>query len=549
MAGSMARPNRSAQWWAYVLAALMALPLLAIIVLGLGSGDGNWGALLTVVLPHLLSTTLMLCLGCAALTLFIGTSSALLVSFYEFPFRRVLSWMALLPLALPGYIISFVYVDALTYAGPLQGFLRGVFGWAKPSDYWFPDVRSVPGAIVVLSFALYPYVYLSARAAFLKQPANQLAVARTLGRPFTRALMEVALPQARAALFVGALLVVLECLNDIGAATFFGVRTLTIAVFSAWLDAGDLATAAQLALMLVSLLACVVIAESLLQAKRRGAQKSAGQSLRKSLSGSKAMLAFLIVALPVIIGFVLPVVLLVGHGLRRLNDTLTGALGLALWHSFMLAALAAGATVLIALALGHASRNNGSRRFSVITKMSSFGYALPGTVLGLGVLVPFSRFDLAFNNLTNSLLGFKPGLLLTGSIFALVFAYVTRFLMIGLGQIEDGFQKIPTTMDHAARTLGRSQWRVFQDVHLPLLKPAMIAASLLVFVDAMKELPATLILSPFDFETLATRTFTLSSLGQFEAAAIPALLIVLTGLIPVVILSRALRDSDNSTPL
>ena len=516
-----------------------ALPILATFALALTQGSSAWPA----NLPRLVWSTVALCAGAAGIALVVGTLLAWLVTFYQFPGRRSLKWMALLPLALPGYIISFVYVDAFTYAGSVQQGLRDLFGWAKPDDYWFPEIRSLGGAMVVMGFALYPYVYLAGRAAFMRQPVNQLLVARTLGRSPVRSFIEIALPQARAALFIGTLLVVMECINDIGAATFFGVGTITTAIYGLWLDQGDLPGAARLATALILFMALLVYLETVAKAHTLRDAKSSAMSLRTGLKGWRGLSASAAMAIPVFLGFVLPVLLLISHGLRRWREIFTGDTALALWHSVLLAGLACLTTLCVALLLSHLARWQNSHFLKSVLRFASLGYALPGTVLGIGVLVPFGQFDQWLNR---SLAGWGasgPGLLLSGTIFALVFAYATRFLIIAVSQVEDGMAKIPTNMDDVASTLGRSHFYIFHSLHLPLLKPAIISALLLICVDAMKELPATLILRPFDFETLSTQVFTLASLGQYEQAAIPALLIVLAGLVPVVVLSRNLRSS------
>jgi iron(III) transport system permease protein len=515
-----------------------ALPILAILTLALTKGTTAWPA----NLPRLVWSTVALCTGAAGIALLVGTMLAWLVTFYQFPGRRSLKWMALLPLALPGYIISFVYVDAFTYAGPVQQALRTLFAWSKPADYWFPEIRSLGGAMLVMGFALYPYVYLAGRAAFMRQPVNQLLVARTLGRSPVRSFIEIALPQARAALFIGTLLVVMECINDIGAATFFGIGTVTTAIYGLWLDQGDLPGAARLATALILLMALLVYLETVAKAHTLRDAKSSAMSLRTGLKGWRGLSASAAMAIPVFLGFVLPVLLLISHGLRRWREVFTNDTALALWHSVLLAGCACLTTLSVALLLSHLARWQNSQLLKSVMRFASLGYALPGTVLGIGVLVPFGQFDQWLNRTLAGWGASGPGLLLSGTIFALVFAYATRFLIIAVSQVEDGMAKIPTNMDDVASTLGRSRFYIFHTLHLPLLKPAIISALLLICVDSMKELPATLILRPFDFETLSTQVFTLASLGQYEQAAIPALLIVLAGLVPVVVLSRNLRS-------
>jgi iron(III) transport system permease protein len=529
--------------WVGLMAVFAALPLLSIFALALGPSSTTWPANLL----HLLWNTVLLCGGAGLIALCVGTLLAWLITFYSFPGRRLLKWMALLPLALPGYIISFVYVEAFTFAGPVQQTLRDAFGWARPADYWFPDIRSTGGAMVVMAFALYPYVYLAGLSAFMRQPMDQMHVARSLGRKPLPAFLQIALPQARPALFIGMLLVVMECINDIGAATFFGVSTLTTAVYSTWLDQGDLAGAAQLATLLISFVALLVYFETVAKARTLRDGKHVERVVRAELTGIHGLLAIVTMLVPITLGFLLPIGLLLSLGLRRWNemfspDTL-GALG----RSTTLAVLACIATLGVALVLSQLVRGRDSKTLNSATRLASLGYALPGTVLGIGVLVPFGQFDQWINRVLTVFAGAGPGLLLSGGIFALVFAYTTRFLIIAVSHVEDGMQKIPDNFDHVARTLGRSKTYVFRSIHLPLLKPSIISALLLVFVDAMKELPATLILRPFDFETLSTQVFSLASLGQYEAAAIPAFLIVVAGFIPVLVLSHNLRHATAIT--
>lgn len=539
-----------ATWLVLLLAIPTALPLLTVGWLGLVADVSGWPQLLINVLPRLAWTTLLLCAGCALLTVIMGTLMAWLVTMYNFPARPLLKWMALLPLAMPGYIISFAYVDYLAYAGPLQTSLRRLADWQRPEDYMFPEIRSLGGAILVMSFGLYPYVYMSARASFLKQPMNQLHVARTLGRTPWAAFLSITLPQARPALAIGVLLVLMECLNDIGAMSFFGVRTITFAIYSIWLDQDNLGGAAQLALVLLSAIVALIMFEQM--ARNRDAlskvARTTGLLERQRLHGVQKWLAVLAMFVPVFFGFMLPVVLLVSHAWRRLDQFWSADYISAVGNSMLLAASACFFTVVIALIMAYANRQSGATWLKSLTRISSLGYALPGTVLGIGVLVPFGQLDQFINRVSSAFAGFTPGLIFSGGLFAVVFAYVSRFLIIAVSTVENGMDKIPENLDHVSRTLGRSPLRSFRDIHLPLLRPSLIAAALLVFVDAMKELPATLILRPFDFDTLATQVFTLASLGQLEESAIPALSIVLAGLVPVIILARNMRDPARGRP-
>jgi iron(III) transport system permease protein len=527
-----------------ILSLPLFLPLAAILFLAVSADSNAWPDLLGSTLPSMVRQTVLLAGGVALITLVTGAVMAWLVTFYSFPGRNLMKWSAILPLAVPGYITAFAYVDYFSYAGPFQTAVRRLMGWSTPAENWIPDIRSLGGAMLVIAFSLYPYVYMSARAAFLKQPMSQLDVARTLGRSPWKAFLQITLPQARPALAVGASLVIMEVMNDIGAVQFFGVNTLTYGIYSTWLGQGNLGGAAQLAFVLLLAVAALIGFEHIMRRRdtlSRGARAhSPIQRIR--LSGLPATLAFLTMFIPIALGFLVPVFLLLHYGWRRFSDLPSSAFFSAMGNSLLLAVLACAGTLLLALLFGHVTRTQARPGLNRITRFASFGYALPGTVLGIGIIIPFGFLDAQINALTKTLFGSMPGLILSGSMVALVFAYVTRFLVIATGTINSGFMKISPHLDQVARTLGRGPFAVFREIHLPLLRPALITATLLVFVDALKELPATLLLRPFDFDTLATHVFTSASLGQLEEAALPALSIALAGLIPVFILSRNLRD-------
>ena len=536
---------------AAVLSALgLALPVITIAVLAFMPTENIWPHLISTVLPGYIRETLILLAGVGVLTFVLGTSSAWLVTMCRFPFRRVFQWASLVPMAAPGYIVAYTYVDFLSYAGPLQTKLRGLAGWQRPDDYWFPEIRSLGGAIFVMSMVLYPYVFLTARASFIRQPGTQLEVARALGQTAWGAFLRVALPQARPAIAVGVSLALMECLNDIGAAGFFGVRTLSIGIYTTWLAQGNLGGAAQIAaVMLVFVFALVWIERGvrMKQAYAMPAQR-ARKTLRFTLAGWRAWLAFAVCALPIFLGFVVPGLILLNFALRHVSGALSVSFLEAAWHSLILAALAAVIAVLLGLLLAYANRLSESPSTRRIVRLAGAGYAIPGTVLGIGVLIPLAAFDNALDGVMRASFGVSTGLLLSGTIAAVIFAYVVRFLAISFGTIESGLEKVTPNLAAAARTLGRGPIAALLEVHLPLLRPALVSAALLVFVDCMKELPATLILRPFDFETLATTVFTLASLDQLEESAFPALTIVAVGLIPVILLSRTLRDPKFKRP-
>jgi len=465
----------------------------------------------------------------------------------EFPLRRVLQWACLMPLAMPTYIVSYTYVDFLNYAGPLQTWLRGVAGWTSPSDYHFPEIRSLPGAILVLSLVLYPYVFMTAQASFLRQPTSQLDVARTLGKSQWGAFLSVALPQARPAIIVGVSLALMECLNDIAAVGFFGVRTLTLGIYTTWLGQGNLGGAAQLAGVLLIFVFALLWVER--HARKQQAHVSPSRqpatARRTRLLGWRGILATTICFLPVFFGFLLPGIILVNFAARRLENIFSTPYFDAVWHSFVLALVASLVVVGLGLILAYAHRSQWTKSINPIIRVASIGYAIPGTVLGIGVLIPLAYFDNGVDTFMRNSFGVSTGLLLSGTIAALIFAYAIRFLAISFGLLESGLEKVTPNLSFAARTLGRTPWGTVIEVHLPILRPALITAALLVFVDCMKELPATLILRPFDFDTLATLVFTLASLDQLEESAAPALTIVAAGLIPIILLTRNLRDPES----
>ena len=529
---------------AIIIAMTLVLPVLTIIVLAAMPTENIWPHLFATVLPGYVWRTAILLAGVGIITFVTGTAVAWLVTMCSFPLRRVFQWASLVPMAMPGYIVAYTYVDFLSYAGPLQTSLRNIFGWTRPLDYWFPDIRSLPGAIFVMSMVLYPYVFLTARASFIRQPATQLEVARALGQTSWGAFRRVALPLARPAIAVGVSLALMECLNDIGAAGFFGVRTLALGIYTTWLAQGNLGGAAQIAAVMLVFVFALLWAERVARKHQVSVMPSQHERSgdRAKLRGWRRWAAFTACALPVFLGFVLPGLVLLNFAMRRLVDAGTVAYFKAVTHSLVLAGSAAVIAVGIGLILAYANRLTESPLTRKIIRLASIGYAVPGTVLGIGVLIPLAGFDNALDSFVRAQFGVSTGLLLSGTIAAITFAYVVRFLAISFGALESGLEKVTPNVAAAARMLGRGPFAAFREVHLPLLRPALVSAALLVFVDCMKELPATLILRPFDFETLATTVFMLASLDQLEESALPALTIVAAGLVPVILLSRSLRD-------
>jgi iron(III) transport system permease protein len=523
---------------AFLISLIALLPILAIAYIALQPSGDTWPHLLANVLPGALRRTLLLMLGVGGLSLLIGTGTAWLVTMYRFPGRRYFQWLLLLPLAIPTYIIAYAYLELLDYSGVVQSALRELFGWRDARSYWFPNIRSLGGAILVMSAVLYPYVYITARASFVAQSVCVLEVSRTLGRTASETFWEVALPLARPALAAGVALALMETLNDIGAVEFFGVRTLTVAVYDTWLERNDLAGAAQLACVMLLFVFALLLIELTLRARRRfhhttGKYRNLPE---EALGGWRGALAVSACALPVLFGFILPASVLVHDALAHMAAGLAPSFWQAALNSLLLAGAAAVLAVAFAVVLAYARRQTRSALIQGASMLPAISYAVPGTVLAIGLLIPLAGLDNSVDAMMRSLFGVSTGLVLSGTGFAIVLAYTIRFLAASLGAVEAGLSKVSRNIDAAARTLGSSVSEMLFKVHLPLLRPALGAAALLVFVDSMKELPATLLLRPFNFDTLATQVFTLVSLYRYEEAGLSALAIVVVSLAPVLLL-------------
>jgi len=529
-----------------MVAALVLLPLAAILWIALTPSGDVWQHLVTTVLPGSLKTTLLLMLGVGLTTGVTGVATAWLVTMCNFPGRRILDWALLVPLAVPTYIVAFAYVEVLDYTGPVQSLIRALFGFQTSRDYWFPEIRSLGGAIFVMGAVLYPYVYLTTRASFLIQSAATLDVSRTLGASPYGLFFRVALPLARPAIVIGISLALMECLNDIGAVTFFGVKTLTFSVYDTWLHRSSLGGAAQLALAMLLMVFALLWLERFERRKQRfhsGGGSKHRPPTRFDLNPWQIALALLLCLAPILAGFVVPALLLMDLASRRLEDLFSPGFLDAIWNSFSLAAVAALLTVVVSVALAYALRLNPKGSLKGAVRLASIGYAIPGTVLAIGILVPLAGFDNFVDARMELWFGLNTGLLLLGSGAGLVYAYIVRFLAVSYGQVEGGFGRITPHFDMAARTLGRNTSQTLYQIHLPILKPVLLSAALLSFVDCMKELPATILLRPFGFETLATTVYEAASREAFGDAALPSLAIVLVGLLPVIYLARSSASS------
>lgn len=540
---------RSGVLWrlAVVIAAgLVCLPIVALVVIAFQGSTGLWPHMLAHVLPVALRNTVILLLGVGVLVTLIGTVTAWIVTAYSFPGRRVLEWALLLPLAVPTYIIAYAYLDILHPIGAVQGWLRDLLGYSSPREFRLPDIRSMWGCILLLGLVLYPYVYLTTRAMFLTQAANLVEVSRTLGLPRRAVFGKVAFPLARPAIAVGVALALMEVLNDIGASQFLGVRTLTVSVYTTWVNRSDMPGATQISLAMLGIVVLLILAER--YARRNQRYAAAAQKPRVMvpvrLKGWRALGAFVICFLPVLLGFIAPAIHLGSEAFKRFRFAgISPRIGAEIVNTVSVSAIATVTVLLFGLLFAYAARSFPGRVTAMAARISTLGYAVPGTVLAIGLLIPVGLFDRFWAGMVEWLGGTAPGLLLLGSGGALVLAYSTRFMAISTGGIEAGFSRIPPTLDHAARVLGQSSSGVFRRVHLPLSKAALASAGLLVFVDCMKELPATLLLRPLNFETLATHLYGEAVRGTYEEASIAALLIVAIGILPVVVLSRLGRSA------
>ncbi|MBN8463314.1 MAG: iron ABC transporter permease [Dechloromonas sp.] len=525
---------------AAIVAVLAGLPVASVgLNIFVGGTSETWSHLARTVLPEYILNSLWLCLGVGAGVGTLGVTTAWLTVMHEFPGRRFFEWALVLPLAMPAYVMAYVYTDFLQFVGPLQTALRETFGW-RHGDYWFPDIRTLSGAIVMFVCVLYPYVYLLVRTAFLERASGMLEAARTLGMGPWRAFFAVSLPLARPAVVAGVALALMETLADYGTVAYFAVNTFTTGIYRAWFSLGDRVAAAQLAAMLLSFVLLLLMAERVSRGRARyhnttGRNRPmAGARLR----GLAAFLAFVGCLLPLLLGFVLPALLLLKMALTE-GDAQFGERFLLLSrNSFVLAGITAGIGVLLALLMAYGARLLKSALATGLNRLVGLGYAVPGAVIAVGVLIPVTRLDNWLAGQWEQWFGSNPGLLLTGGIAALIYAYLVRFLAVALHTVESSLAKITPSMDDAARSLGLGQGATLRRVHVPMLRGSLFTAGLLVFVDVMKELPATLVMRPFNFDTLATQTYTLAADERLAEASTAALAIVAVGLLPLIALSR-----------
>ncbi len=526
--------------WATAL--LLGLPVLALIFSAFSADGELFRHLADTVLLDYLGNTSGLVLWVVLLSLLFGVPTAWLVAMCQVPGRRALQWALMLPMAMPSYIVAYVYTDLLDYSGPLQAGLRSLFDWQGPADYWFPAIRSLGGAAWVLALVLFPYVYLLARASFLEQSVSLIHSSRLLGCTPWQSFRRLSLPLARPAIMVGASLVAMETLADFATVHFFAINTLTTAIYDTWLGYGSLATAARLSCLMLLAVVLLIALERRSRQRQQVFQKSMGheQPLRYPLKGASRLLAGLWCWGLVLAGFGLPFVILLDYGVRYFALSWTPEFVRFAGNSLLISALTALLAMAIALLLGFFRRLDGGTRSLLPLRIAATGYAMPGTVLAIGVLVPLTALDFGLNDLAEWLGMQGPGLLLTGTLTAIVFGYLVRFVAIAIGSVESSMGKISPSLDMAARSLGQGTGGMLRRVHLPLVRRGLFAGAMLVFIESMKELPAALLLRPFNFETLATHVYQFVSDEMLERGALGAIVIVLVGLVPLIWVNRSL---------
>lgn len=537
-------------WTALVvaIAILIASPVIVVLTSIFSDSGEVWSHLVETVLPRYLLNSLWLMLGVSGGVLAIGVGTAWLVTMCRFPASRLFEWALLLPLAAPAYLLAYTYTDLLEYFGPVQTALRTIFGWSSATDYWFPNIRSVGGAIAMLTLVLYPYVYLLARVAFMEQSVCTLEASRSLGCGPWRSFGKIALPLARPAIVAGLSLVLMETLNDFGTVQYFGVETFTTGIYRTWFGMGERVAAAQLAALLLLFILGLILVEQWSRRQTRYYQ-TGGQNRPFTpyrLRGWRAAGAGLACLLPLLLGFLVPAGVLLQMAIANVTRTFTDRFWNFASNSLVLASLAALLAIILALIMAYGLRLRPGPAMYVAVRVAAAGYAIPGAVIAVGVLIPIGQIDNTLDRWMQATFGISTGLLLSGTITALVFAYLVRFLAVAFSTVEASLGRIKPSLDDAARSLGQDTTGTLLRVHVPLLGSGMLTAAILVFVDVMKELPATLIIRPFNFDTLAVQVYRLASDERLAEASAPALAIVAVGIIPVILLSWRMTHSRSS---
>lgn len=523
----------------WLIALALMTPIAVMFYSGIAASGDTFLHLWQTVLPDYLLNTLLLACYVVVLVVLFGVPSAALISLTDLKTRNVLRWLLLLPLAMPAYVVAYLYTDLFDYAGPIQRYLRALFSWQSPADYWFFDIRTLTGAAVMIALVLFPYVYMLTRTAFEYQDQQLVKAARSLGLSPRQCFFKVTLPLARPAIAISASFVLMETLADFATVQYFAVNTLTTAIYDTWLEYGELSTANALASILMIMVLLTVAAEYRARAHQRHQSKGKQTSdVYISLTTSQHVIGGLYCWLLVFAGFLLPFILLVDMAIQYIDHANLASLWQTGLNSLEVSVYVATSATVIAVLLALYHRLSGVKNRAIPLQVSGFGYAVPGTVLAMAMLATFGPLDHWLNDVAKWLGMPTPGLLLSGTLFAIIFALVTRFAAIANGTLVSGITKIPQSLDVAPASLGVGKWQSIYKVHLPLLKSSIMVAWLLVFVEAMKELPAVLVLRPFNFDTLSTQVYQMISDERLEQGAIGALFIVLFGLLPIIVLNK-----------
>ena len=527
--------------WAVSL--LLVFPVIAIIYQGLQPAEGIFQHLMSTVMWDYIRNTVLLILGVGILSFTMAIPAAWFMAMCDIPGRKYLQWALMLPLAMPAYIVASIYTELLDYAGPIQVALRSLFGWQSPHDYWFPNIRSLGGAIVIIASVLFPYLYLLARTSFLEQSVTLMQSAQLLGKTPLQAFWRISLPLARPAIAVGLSLIAMETLADFATVNFFAVNTLTRAVYDTWQGYGSLHAAAKISSVMLVVVVLLLALERFSRRKQKVFQKSMGQESVALLTMRpwQQCLAVGYCWGLVAVGFLLPFAMLVFFAARYFSESWTSEFVEFSINTFVIASIVAVLACMIAVLVGLFRRLHAQRGSDLPAQLSSMGYAVPGTVLAIGILIPFGWLDHTLNDAIEYFGGKGPGLLFSGTMLALVAGYLVRFTAIAVGSVESSLNKIPPSLDMVSRTLGHRTVKMVRKVHVPLISKGCFTALLLVFIESMKELPAALILRPFNFETLATYVYQFVSDERIEHGALAAIVIILVGLIPLIILSRSIE--------
>jgi iron(III) transport system permease protein len=549
---SRSKKREGSGWWSILtvsIALLVSVPILTVAAnIFVPSGD-IWQHLASTVLPDYVKNSFWLMIGVGTGVFVIGVGTAWLVTMCRFPGSRWFNWMLILPMAVPAYLMAYTYTDFLAYTGPVQGFIRDITGWGL-GDYWFPNVRSLGGAIVMMSFVFFPYVYLLTRAAFLEQSSSLLEAGRSLGATPFQGFYKIALPLARPSIAAGMALALMETLNDFGTVDYFGVQTFTTGIYRTWFGLGERAAAAQLSAFLMLFILVLILMERWSRSRMSVKQSGTGRFRQLhvyDLKGWKAWLSTLFCAVPVTVGFLIPTAILTEMLISNFSAAVDARFVQFSINTILVASIAGLLALLVALIMAYGVRLNPNfiTRFS--TRIGSMGYAIPGSVIAVGILIPFGWVDNSIDGWLRETFGVSSGLILSGTIFALIFAYVVRFLAVAFNTVEASLGKITPNMDEAAEGMGYSFGKILRKIHMPMMSGSLFAAIMLVVVDVIKELPATLIVRPFNFDTLAVQVYRLASDERLAESSGAALAIILVGLVPVIILSRSITRTRKTS--